>query len=145
MYPDLPRLVTQVNQIWFFLKPHTGKVFLGRDSFSVTHWVSPWAFWSVLLLVVVFFFAKAVGKQCQYRYSTQLHRAILNECDKYTKLLWFCPTSRDLSKKLSLHSGDFCASTSSPHCHFLKFSFILNGCLHMFSFGLTKLSGKLLY
>lgn len=55
MYPDLPRLVTQVNQIWFFLKPHTGKVFLGRDSFSVTHWVSPWAFWSVLLLVVVFF------------------------------------------------------------------------------------------
>lgn len=102
MYPDLPRLVTQVNQIWFFLKPHTGKVFLGRDSFSVTQWVSPWAFWSVLLLVVVFFFAKVVGKQCQYRYSTQLHRAILNECDKYTKLLWFCPTSRDWSKKLSL-------------------------------------------
>lgn len=27
----------------------------------------------------------------------------------------------------------------------LKFSFIMNGCLHMFSFGLTKLSGKLLY
>lgn len=145
MYPDLPRLVTQVNQIWFFLKPHTGKVFLGRDSFSVTQWVSPWAFWSVLLLVVVFFFAKVVGKQCQYRYSTQLHRAILNECDKYTKLLWFCPTSRDWSKKLSLHSGDLCASTSSPHYHFLIFSFILNGCLHMFSFGLTKLSGKLLY
>ena len=145
MYPDLPRLVTQVNQIWFFLKPHTGKVFLGRDSFSVTQWVSPWAFWSVLLLVVVFFFAKAVGKQCQYRYSTQLHKAILNEYDKYTKLLWFCPTSRDWSKKLSLHLGDFCYSNSSPRYHFLKFSFILNGCLHMFSFSLTKLFRKLLY
>ena len=121
MYPDLPRLVTQVNQIWFFLKPHTGKVFLGRDSFSVAQWVSPWAFWSVLLLVVFFFFAKAVGKQCQYRYFTQLHRAILNECDKYTKLLWFCPTIWDWSRKLSLHSGDFCDSTSSLHWNFPLF------------------------
>lgn len=125
--------------------PHR-KGLLGEGQFFCCSVSLPLGF---LVCVVVgclfFFFAKAVGKQCQYRYFTQLHRAILNECDKYTKLLWFCPTIWDWSRKLSLHSGDFCDSTSSPHYHFLKFSSILNGCLHVFSFGLTKLFGKLLY